>query len=109
MTSRDVGLARLLAAMLSTTPDVSVRNGDEAVRLTEEVMARGGEAARSDPGLFDQLAMGHAAVGRFDDAVAAQRRAIDLTKQSSDPGAAREMENRLALYLTHRPFVETRW
>jgi tetratricopeptide (TPR) repeat protein len=109
MTSRDARLARLLAGMLATAPDTAIRDGPEAVRLTQEVMSQAGEAAASDPRLLDQLAMAYASAGQFPEAAHTVRRAIEAAQKAGMARQAQDMERRLALYLTNRPYIETRW
>jgi tetratricopeptide (TPR) repeat protein len=114
MTSRDAGLARLLAAILATTPDPAARDGAASVALTEEVIAAGGgggagASAQSDPQLLDQLAMGYAAAGRYTDAAETVRKAIAAARQAGMARQVRDMERRLALYLANQPYIERRW
>jgi cytochrome c-type biogenesis protein CcmH/NrfG len=110
MTGRDPALLRLLASILSSAPDASVRNGPEAVALLEEAMERGGLSASSgDPSLLDQLAMAYAAAGRFDEAVATERRAIDLAKRTTSQHVLQDFQRRLALYSARTAYIQEQW
>jgi tetratricopeptide (TPR) repeat protein len=90
-----------LAWNLATCPIDKHRNGPEAVSLAEKCCRN---AEFKDPGTLDILAAAYAECGRFDDAVAAQQRAIRL--MSSIPGHEKtaELQARLKLYQARRPY-----
>lgn len=105
-----------LAWLLSTTRDDSLRDGQRAVTLAEQARDALLAAREADPNLapaegepdedlaaaLDVLAAALADVGRFDDAVAAQARAIDLA-----PADLRDdMRERLAGYQQRKPHRE---
>jgi Flp pilus assembly protein TadD len=90
-----------LAWILATDPDPGVRNGAEAVRLSEAANAATGGR---DPRALDVLAAAYAEAGRFDDAVRAATRALDLAGASASAEARHGAERRLALYRAGRPF-----
>ncbi len=98
---------RNLSWILSTSPDPALRNGDEAVRLAERVTS--GEGAR-DPSLLDVLAAAYGEAGRFDDAVQAGRRALDLALAAGRRDIAgvieshlRQLESRLPIRSADSP------
>jgi spermidine synthase len=90
-----------LAWILATDPDSAVRNGAEAVRLSEAANAATGGR---DPHALDVLAAAYAEAGRFDDAVRAATRALDLAGASAGAEARHGAERRLGLYRAGRPF-----
>ena len=90
-----------LAWILATDPDSGVRNGAEAVRLSEAANAATGGR---DPHALDVLAAAYAEAGRFDDAVRAATRALELAGASAGAEAREGAERRLALYRAGRPF-----
>ncbi|HUI05793.1 MAG TPA: tetratricopeptide repeat protein [Verrucomicrobiae bacterium] len=63
------------------------------------------------PAYLDTLAVAYAAAGRFAEATATARTAIDLARGAGQPGLAREIETRRQLYragLAYRPSVDAR-
>lgn len=90
-----------LAWILGTCPDDAVRDGAEAVRLSEMVRD---SAKQETPMLLDTLAAAYAEQGRFDDAVTAADRAIELARQSGADNLAKEIEKRRDLYVARRPY-----
>jgi Flp pilus assembly protein TadD len=92
-----------LARVLAANEDASIRNGTQAIALTERVMAlSGGE----QPAVLDTFAMACAEAGRFDDAVKSEQAAAELLKSSNDQVAIAEAAQRLALYQARQPFRE---
>ncbi len=92
-----VQLARILAA----DSDPTIRNGPEAVGLAEQlVMAMG----QKDPVMLDILAAAYAEAGRWDDAVATARNAVELATAAGQNASAEEIETRLQLYRQQKPF-----
>lgn len=86
-------LARLLATLARAEGGDPVRAIDLAHRacnLTDNQAAR----------YVDTLAMAYAAAGRFDDAMAADQRAMDLARAAGQSPLARQIEQRLELYRT---------
>jgi tetratricopeptide (TPR) repeat protein len=99
----DPGAARpreQAAWILATHRDPEVRSPDEAIRLAEQAAAL---TNGQDPAVLDTLAAAYAAAGRFDEAVPAARRALELAKASSHRRTG-EIRRRLALYERRRPF-----
>ncbi|MEK6238762.1 MAG: tetratricopeptide repeat protein, partial [Planctomycetales bacterium] len=73
----------------------AIREGETAVQLAEEI-ARGEGAG--DPRSWDLLAAAFAEVDRFDDAIQAADRAIELALESGDQDLAFEINSRRQLY-----------
>jgi len=94
-------VAKRLAWILATDPDSRVRNGAEAVRLAQAASAA---TADQDPQAQDVLAAAYAESGRFDEAVHAAERALDLAGASANAEAREGARARLALYRAGRAF-----
>lgn len=106
--------ANRLAWILATSTDDTLRDGPRAVGLAERACERVG-----DPGAayLDVLAAAYAEAGRFDDAVATAKQALDLARQRAlsatgpDQVArkeqADEIEARLRLYESGKPCRES--
>jgi spermidine synthase len=88
------------ALLLATHPDPSARNSREAIRLATRASEL---TASSDPGVLEILAASHAAAGHFEEAVAAQRKALALAAASGDAKLAEEAASSLDLYQRRMP------
>ena len=93
-------LARL-ARFLATHQDPRVRDGTTAVRLAE---AANQLTAHSQAALLNDLAAAYAESGRFEDAVATERRAMRLVSNSSHKELAQQIQNCLELYEERKPY-----
>jgi tetratricopeptide (TPR) repeat protein/mono/diheme cytochrome c family protein len=93
-----------LAWVLATSPDPAVREAEEALKLAE----RGAQLTRpATPMTLDVLAAAQAAAGRFDQAAATARQAVDLATAAGDDLAARQIRERLDLYNQRKPYFES--
>jgi TPR repeat protein len=89
-----------LAWLLSTTPDAALRDGARAVELARRAVDRA-----PGPEALDSLAAALAETGRFDDAVAAQERAIAaLRDAAAAPARLADYRGRLDAYRDGRPW-----
>lgn len=94
-----------LAWLLATSPDSTVRDPEEALRLaTQAVTLSGG----NDPTVLDTRATAEAAAGRFDAAVETERQAIALAGEAGREALAAELRGRMRLYEARRVYVERR-
>ncbi len=93
----DLAVRHLLARLLATSPDATVRNGERAVDLARSVV-------EEQPALdhLETLAMALAEAGRFDEAVSWQRRALDRERETAGAASPRRLD-RLRLYQERRP------
>lgn len=91
--------ARMLAWVLSTSPDPALRDGQTALPLALR-------AAQAQPGplTLDALAAALAELGRFDEAQQAITPAIEQAEQAGRLDLASELRQRLKLYQNHQPF-----
>ncbi len=92
---------RLLAWMLATCPEASLRNGAEAVGLAQRVNQFYG-GRRVDA--LDTLAAAYAEAGRFPEALAAAKKASEIATQHHDRASRDALQARIAIYQSGRPF-----
>lgn len=98
-----------LAWILATHPDAACRDGQEAVRYAQLAMTVGDDKKPAAPPertarLLDVLAAAYAEAGRFSEAAAAAREAVELAVQSESRSTTNAMRARLALYEAHKPY-----
>ncbi|MGE0482049.1 MAG: tetratricopeptide repeat protein [Phycisphaerae bacterium] len=91
-----------LAAVLATSSDAQVRDPAEAVRLAERAVQL---TAARQPVPLDTLGIAYASAGRFDDAIRATERALQIVRQIGNAEMATPIEERLAGYREQRPYV----
>ena len=94
LTPGDANTTERLAWLLAAAPDARLRNGPAAVALAEEACRASGDS----PQCFDTLAMACAEAGRFDEAVAAEQKAIALARAARNEPQAQAAAARLALF-----------
>jgi peroxiredoxin len=90
-----------LAWVLSTHPDASLRNGQEAVEIGEAVLR---QSRHGRPEIWDTLAAAYAEAGLFDKAIAAARKGIELARRSGQTEREARMASRLELYENGQPY-----
>lgn len=88
-----------LAWLLATSPEPSLRNGAESVRLAENVRK---VAGTSNPNVLDTLAAAYAEAGQFDMAVQWQSKAVECAPAASKP----ILKARLELFRARKPYRE---
>ncbi len=84
-----------LAWLMATTTDDTVRDPNRAVQLAEAACAA---SFRQEASLLDTLAAAYAADGRFAEAMAVAREAIDRATEDKQDNLAAEIASRLAQY-----------
>jgi Flp pilus assembly protein TadD len=89
-----------LAWLLATTDDARIRNGDEAVRLAQRACELAGGRT---PQFEGTLAAAYAEAGRFDDAIAAANKAIELATAQGNATIADANRSFLELYRARQP------
>ncbi len=99
------GAAMALAWLLATCPQEDVRNGPEAVRLVEQVLAA---TPVPDAHMLDTLAAAYAETGRFDLAIQTAQRAIALAYTHQAESLVRQFQQRLRLYEGKTPYRQER-
>jgi tetratricopeptide (TPR) repeat protein len=90
-----------LAWLLATRPPAESGNAIEAVALAERASQLTNNRV---PDYLDTLAAAYAAAGRFDAAVAAAQKAIDLARSAGQVELVKEIEARLELYRLGRAY-----
>lgn len=97
---RSAVLASSLAWTYATHRDAAIRDGAKAVRYAEAARALTGD---DDPVTLDTLAAAYAEAGRFDDALAAARRALELARAAGRDELAADVERHLEELRAGRP------
>ena len=94
-------LTAMLATILATCPEARYRNGPEAVRLANRLLARNG----SDhvPSL-NLMAAGQAEAGDYKGAAETSERALRLAQRAQDAELVRLISARLVLYWAGEPY-----
>ena len=87
-----------LAWLLATWPDAAVRNGADALALAQKAVQL---TSGQDPVMLRTLAAANAETGRFPEAAATARRALQLSQ--SDPALGDSLQTELKLYETGSP------
>ena len=90
-----------LAWLLATVSDDALRDGAEAVQLARTVVD---SSADPSPQSLDVLAAALAEAGRFAEAVASARRAVEAAEAAGDDELAALIGGRLALYRDGQPY-----
>jgi Tfp pilus assembly protein PilF len=90
-----------LAWLLATSPQASLRNGNEAVNLAGQANALTGGG---NPIVLHTLAGALAEAGRFPEAMAAARRALAVAQAQSNTLLAGELQSEMKLYQAGHPY-----
>ncbi len=93
-----------LAWIMATSQDAKIRDGAQAVTLAQQADQLADE---KNPNIASTLAAALAEAGRFPDAIAAARRAIELSQLRDDQAAVIEFEHQLTLYQKGQPCRDT--
>jgi len=93
-------LVMALAFELAASPRDDIRNGDEALRLADEVIARGAGGLRA----LEIRAIALAELGRFAEAVSTMEQALLLARQGAPPMIVAQLESRLAMFQRNERF-----
>ncbi len=96
---------RQTAWVLATSPDVSLRDGTQAVAMAERAARlAGGE----QPAILDTLAAAYAEAGRFSEAVQIATQLLELAHKQNNRRMVDTLEAKLALYRAGTPFRDSR-
>jgi tetratricopeptide (TPR) repeat protein len=96
--------AHLLVRLLAAAPDDRVRDGQAAMNLMRDLLAREQRTIELD----EIMAMTAAELGQYGEAVTWQRQAMTAAEQAGRPDRARRMAATLSLYERHQP-CRTPW
>lgn len=94
---------RRLAWLLATAEDSRLRDGAAALRHAREALRR-----KETPVTLDTLAAALAENGRFEEALDAARRALELARQQGREGVRQQIEMHLAAFERGQPWREAR-
>ena len=94
----------LLAWLLATCPDDSIRNGPKAIELVQQAGWPGGG---ENPLILTTLAAAYAENGQFPEAVASAQRALQLATAQNNVPAVNALEEQLRFYQAGSPFRDT--
>ena len=97
----DNAVINYLAWVLATHPDSQVRDGRAAVQLSEEVCLN---RKAGDASSWGTLAAAYAEAGRFDAALGASRRSIDLLKGPPAANDVIKLRGQMAHYEKREPY-----
>jgi tetratricopeptide (TPR) repeat protein len=92
-----------LAWLLATSPDASVRDPADALRLAEGLR---NETREPTSDLLDTLAAAYAAVGRFDEAIRSAEQAVALAEAEGAFALAQTIRRRISNYRSRTPYIE---
>ncbi len=88
------------AWMLATSPDASARDGAKALALARQLDQLAGG---NDPAVLAALAAAYAETGRFTDALATARQALQLPSVQANAALTRSFQTQIELFKTDRP------
>lgn len=93
----------LVASLLATCPESSIRNRTEALAFANraQLLTHGQDAA-----ILDTLSAAYAEVGRFSQAIKVEQQAITLATQQGKAALANTLQNHLARYESNMPLRE---
>lgn len=100
----DVEILNNMAWVRATSPQASVRNGAEALRLAQQAADL---SQHTNARTLDTLAAALAEAGRFPDAAATARRALGLLDDEADAHLRRTIHQRLEGYEAGRPWRDS--
>ena len=91
-----------LAWVLSSHPDAAIRKPEEALDLARQAVA----LTNRDPSALDALAAAYTAARPYDEAVSAASEAAAAARIAGAKQQLTDIERRLALYRSGKPYVE---
>jgi len=93
-------LARI-AWLLATSPDASIRNGTRAVELARQANQASG---KENPAILRALAAAYGETGRFAEAEATARKALQSASTQNDTALAASLQKQIETYAAGSPF-----
>jgi protein O-mannosyl-transferase len=96
----DISLLNDTAWMLATNPNVSIRNGVEAVELAQRAVQLSGGR---EPAVLGTLAAAQAETGRFSEAIETAQQALALASSQNNSTLADSLRARIRLYQAGSP------
>ena len=83
-----------VAWLLATSPDKSLRNGDQALKIATQAV----KLSRGNAALLRTLAAAYASTGRFADALQTAKSAMSLATFQGNRWLMENLQNEIALY-----------
>jgi tetratricopeptide (TPR) repeat protein len=99
----NAGVLNNLAWLLATVSDASARKADKAIEFATRACELTGY---NDPEQLDTLAVAYAAAGRFDDALAKAKQAVNIAKVRSQDKLVSEIQSRIELYQAGHSYIQ---
>ncbi len=101
----DARLAYQLAWLLATAPEAEIRNGKEALRIAKKLCDK---TANRSPGALEALAAAYAENRRFQEAIQTAQQAQQLAVAEGQRQLAQQIQARVQLYKSKKPYREER-
>lgn len=101
---KSASVAGNLAWILATSPDSSLRNGAEAVKIAEQAVRL---SYGRDPALIGTLAAAYAEAGRFSEAINTADRALGLARSQRNQHLVQALSLQQSLYRADTPFRDS--
>ena len=92
-----------LAWILASSDKGAIRNPEKAVKLARRVCEL---TEYKKPECMDTLAVAYAAAGDFSKAIETAEKALELCRSSNQETLKKELESRLTLYKSGKPYIE---
>jgi protein O-mannosyl-transferase len=96
----DLEVQNVLAWLLATCPDASLRNGDKALQLARQANKLAGG---KNPVILHTLAAAFAETGRFGDAVQSAQKAVEMARAAGQQDLAAQLNEELKRYQAGLP------
>ena len=93
-----------LAWVLATCPEASFRNGPQAIALAQAANRLSGG---NNPVMLKTLAAAYAEAGRFAEALAVARQAVELAAAQNNTALANALQVQIGFYQADSPFRDT--
>jgi tetratricopeptide (TPR) repeat protein len=93
-----------LAWFLAASKETTIHNTDKAIRLAQRACEL---TNYKEPHLLDTLAVAYAAAGDFSRAIKTAEKALELCRSPEQNTLKEEIESRLVLYKSGKPYIET--
>jgi tetratricopeptide (TPR) repeat protein len=100
LSPNNIDILHQLAVVLATSPRAEIRNGREAIALTQRAAALAGS---EEPMFLDTLAAAYAEAGEFSEAIAIAEQALALANLQRKRDLADTLRSRLRLYRAGSP------
>ena len=97
----DLSAANNLAWLLAVAPEASVRNGREALVISDRLCQA---THRLQPVFLRTLAAAHAELGQFEEAVNSAEQSLRLSTEAIDRSLTEQITKQISLYRAGKPY-----